>query len=255
MPCSFCGKEKVAAKGLCANCYYRQRNSGTLEYKRIGKSTAACSVDGCASPHVAKGFCEKHYRLTLRYQEPVSPFGYGERRKHPLYEVWRYQSRVKEGRVSEWDDFWKFVEDVGEKPSERHAARRYRVRESWGPTNFYWYEAASLGLEKNAQMREWTSRNKDKVKHYDLKKNFGISLEQYGEMHEAQCGQCAICSCQGTAFGGDNGKSTTLAVDHDHETGAIRQLLCSRCNQGLGYFKDSVDLLEKASAYLRKHSS
>jgi hypothetical protein len=55
--------------------------------------------------------------------------------------------------------------------------------------------------------------------------------------------KCAIC-------GGDFIFAKSVAIDHNHQTGTIRGALCNRCNVGLGYFKDDVELLQKAIDYL-----
>ena len=64
-------------------------------------------------------------------------------------------------------------------------------------------------------------------------------------MLAAQGGCCAIC---GTS---DTGKRKAFAVDHNHDTGKIRGLLCSNCNTGIGNLRDNVELLERAIDYLR----
>ena len=71
-------------------------------------------------------------------------------------------------------------------------------------------------------------------------------------MHERQRGLCGICQRPETVVAGRHGKTPLrLAVDHDHVTGVVRGLLCSSCNQGIGYFKHDPALLEAAIAYLR----
>ena len=250
MPCSFCGSEKVAAKGLCANCYYRLKRTGSLEYKRKGKLQEQCSVEGCEQLSVAKTFCQKHYMLSLKYGEPVSSFGYGDRKKHPLYETWRYQVRVKEGRVPEWSDFWVFVDAVGAHPSEQHRARRLDIRRPWGPDNFIWHLSVGSTDTRKEYQRIWRSKNNLKNKGYDLKRGYGISLAEYMEMYEAQKGCCALCGTHKEIYSSEHGRSETLVVDHCHAKGHIRGLLCADCNKGLGSFKDSVEVLEKAKAYL-----
>ncbi|MCX6821792.1 MAG: endonuclease VII domain-containing protein [Candidatus Aenigmarchaeota archaeon] len=82
-----------------------------------------------------------------------------------------------------------------------------------------------------------------------LKIQYNISLEQYEEMFERQNGVCAICGIS---------KTERLAIDHDHfccdKKGScgkcIRGLLCSKCNTGIAYFYDNIDLLLKAINYL-----
>jgi len=88
-----------------------------------------------------------------------------------------------------------------------------------------------------------------------LRRVYGITLEQYEDTLAAQNGACAICRRpEEAATGIDGGKGPRrLAVDHDHANGRLRGLLCTRCNQGLGYFKHELPLLEYAVAYLKMH--
>ena len=86
------------------------------------------------------------------------------------------------------------------------------------------------------------SRRKPEVRRAaQLKKLYGLTAERYATLLAAQGGGCAIC---GKA---PNGR--TLAVDHDHVTGAIRGLLCSGCNLGMGHLGEH---LGEAAAYIRK---
>lgn len=66
-----------------------------------------------------------------------------------------------------------------------------------------------------------------------------------------QDGRCAICGEPPDPNGVR--ASSRLHVDHDHTTGENRSLLCTRCNQGLGYFRDDPDLIEAAARYIRNH--
>ncbi len=81
---------------------------------------------------------------------------------------------------------------------------------------------------------------------YVLQKNYGITVERYEEMLAQQNGGCAVC---GATESGDP-RRPALHVDHCHETGAIRGLLCMPCNNGLGMFADSPSRLQAAAAYL-----
>lgn len=74
-------------------------------------------------------------------------------------------------------------------------------------------------------------------------KVYGLSMDQYDELLENQDGGCAICEVK---------PDGTLFVDHDHTTGAVRGLLCSNCNFGLGLFADDPDRLIAGVEYLRR---
>lgn len=77
-----------------------------------------------------------------------------------------------------------------------------------------------------------------------------LTVRQYGDMLEQQGGVCAICGKPETNVVGISGKASRLAIDHCHDTGKVRGLLCMRCNTGLGKFYDNKDMLRKAVAYL-----
>ncbi|MBB4235016.1 endonuclease VII domain-containing protein [Rhizobium esperanzae] len=78
-----------------------------------------------------------------------------------------------------------------------------------------------------------------------LRKNYGITIEDFDDMYDAQGGKCRICET--TKPKGRGG----FHVDHCHATGAIRGLLCTSCNMMLGLVEDSVDRLNSAIAYLQ----
>lgn len=75
---------------------------------------------------------------------------------------------------------------------------------------------------------------------------YGITLDEYDAMLDSQNGHCAICPATDP---GRKGRSF-LYVDHCHETGEVRGLLCGNCNDGLGRFRDDPALLRGAIAYL-----
>lgn len=134
----------------------------------------------------------------------------------------------------------------------------------------------------NTYMREWTQKNKDRLnterrdklqnnleyaakiraidrkRHKDnpdrtrnqnIKTIYGITLDDYHKMYENQSGKCAICNDEKPDYG-KNG----LVIDHCHNKGHIRELLCSKCNKGLGHFNDDVNRLTNAMEYLIKHT-
>lgn len=100
--------------------------------------------------------------------------------------------------------------------------------------------------------KDWYYNNPDKAKSQRLKK-YGIDLEGYNKLREKQQYMCAICSIHETEA--EQGRATTpataLHVDHCHDTGKIRGLLCLNCNNLLGKAKDNINILELAIQYLK----
>lgn len=91
---------------------------------------------------------------------------------------------------------------------------------------------------------------KEKQKQRSFKNNlkkYGITPETYQQLFTQQEGKCAICSSSEVSVAR---RSYNLFVDHDHETGKVRGLLCHHCNTGLGHFKDKTEALQKAIEYL-----
>jgi hypothetical protein len=74
-----------------------------------------------------------------------------------------------------------------------------------------------------------------------------MTVEEYDILLESQNFVCAIC-------GGVNPNNKRLCVDHNHETGQVRGLLCDCCNRGIGQLKDSIRLVSNALEYLIRTS-
>lgn len=141
---------------------------------------------------------------------------------------------VKRARGREW--YKKYSDRIKQERKARYAAKRGEIL---------------------AQMKEYRAKNPDKIRERNRKQRakhppqywvakerlrlYGITEIQYQDQHQIQQGGCALCGVQ----------SRSLAVDHDHATGAIRGLLCGSCNGGLGLFKDNQAVLLKAIEYLK----
>lgn len=119
-----------------------------------------------------------------------------------------------------------------------------------------------------AQSRDYRKRNlqviraKDRARHHKRKharrpqlgslKLYGITSDQYYSLLVKQCGVCAICKKPETSLS-RSGKLRRLSVDHNHETGKVRGLLCFRCNVGIGYLLDDVSIISSAITYLQSN--
>jgi len=99
-----------------------------------------------------------------------------------------------------------------------------------------------------AQTTAYRIANPEKVREQQLKRKFGITLEQYGIMLIQQEDRCAICRKHRSEF------KKNFAVDHNRETGKVRALLCGPCNTSLGGFKESIANLQNAIEYIIIHN-
>src|ERR1035437_9773262 len=88
---------------------------------------------------------------------------------------------------------------------------------------------------------QWNINNK---RNLHLKRKYNITQEQYNELFNKQNGKCAICGKHQSEL------KKALGIDHDHETGKNRGLLCDKCNLLLGHANDNVQVLTQAINYL-----
>jgi hypothetical protein len=86
--------------------------------------------------------------------------------------------------------------------------------------------------------------NPDRQRKYKLKHFYGITPDKYNEMYVEQEGACEICLK----------KFSKLHVDHCHDSGKVRGLLCHNCNVALGHLGDNLSILQNAISYLAKHA-
>ena len=242
-PCSFSGcKEKSYRGDLCAK-HYREK---------IKSTHPKCTVFGCQEPqkHLTLGLCQKHlFRFTRHGTvEQTRPSDWGSKEVHPLYKTYTWHKRKVNGMCDEWaNDFWSFVNTVGDKPNDC-TLRRHNNSQPIGPNNWFWKEKIS-SKDRSFYLREWRKANPEKAKNTDLKKMYGISLDRYLEMSEEQGHKCKICGEKEKTLD-KNGVPRKMPVDHCHKTNKIRGLLCTACNRALGLFKDDPKILRCAARYI-----
>jgi hypothetical protein len=110
-----------------------------------------------------------------------------------------------------------------------------------------WTNAYSKTAEGQQKRKEHYQQNKEKLQDRKLIRKFGITLEQYRARLDNQKNQCIICGRTPE----ENGKM--LAVDHNHTTKEIRDLLCNNCNVCIGFIEKNKLDTEKLKWYLTKH--
>lgn len=122
-----------------------------------------------------------------------------------------------------------YSKEYQKKASFESEQRNYEARQSYKKQ---YYQANKERVLKD------TRRNK-------LKRKYGITPEGYEIMFKKQKGVCAVCSKPQAG-------TSSLRVDHCHDTGLIRGLLCHKCNAGIGMLGDRSPNVVKAAAYLKK---
>jgi murein L,D-transpeptidase YcbB/YkuD len=135
------------------------------------------------------------------------------------------------------------------KRKQRYAEHRQREREQMAA--YYEKNRPAIIARSIRNNRQWTKENPKRAaelkRSYANVRRYGITPEQYDAMLLAQNGKCAICE--------EPPRSRMLAIDHDHATASVRELLCTNCNAMLGHARDRASVLNKAIAYLAKHKS
>jgi Recombination endonuclease VII len=164
------------------------------------------------------------------YKDPQSPAALASRRrvrKRQWQRVKNTPCLLEKKRLADRD----YAAEHAPEAAARHAA--------WGPQN-----RDKINNNSRRYAENHPERRDHSARSYHLRKNYGITVEQYDAMAEAQDGRCALCGVK---------PEGRLVVDHDHETNEVRALLCFSCNVAIGHLKDDPELCTKAATYLRAH--
>lgn len=155
-----------------------------------------------------------------------------------------------------WATFEDFSADVKDVPEHRYAMAPLDATRVIGPHNYRWasegHAKTGTSAGKIQYARDGRKANGDYFRDRRFRKEYGIDFARYQQMLLDQKGVCAICEQPETKM--QDGIVRQLSVDHNHETGAVRGLLCANCNMAIGYACDDMTVLQKAIGYLRKHS-
>ena len=176
-----------------------------------------CSIQGCKKEVLSLGICSMHYTRVRRYSTTDKPLSKSE--------LLLENGEAHCCTCKHTKPITEFCKDS--QTSHGFSRRCKKCNSRKGKDNY-----------KN---------NKHKHQDYARKKRFGLDRTDYETLISAQLNSCAICKTKFT--------KRAPAVDHDHVTGVVRGLLCSRCNLGLGIFKDDPQLLKKATTYLTENKN
>lgn len=101
--------------------------------------------------------------------------------------------------------------------------------------------------EYSEKLKAERKTNPERFKNKHLKYYYGITIEEYKKLHKQQNGKCPGC---GLKIGMKTNSKNIGMVDHSHKTGAVRGLLCVKCNFALGYVNDNIQVLDNLKEYL-----
>lgn len=202
------------------------------------KSWGPCSVEGCGTKTHATGLCQKHYHRQRAWgttaeppEKPVKPCAVEGCSKPVKSRGW---CGMHVRRWYKWGT-------TDERSPKRRTHRTCQRCERTLPLAAF-YNTSAHCAECYPHYRQ--ERNAQR-----LSRASGVTV-RVAELREGQQERCAICGTHES-----EAPKKRLHVDHDHETGRVRGLLCSRCNTGIGQFKDDPVRLQAAIVYLTSQAA
>lgn len=153
----------------------------------------------------------------------------------------------RRARNAEYQRRWRIKHPETYKAIQRRSEEKRRGKR----VGYYARLPEEIKIKKREYCKKWRQDNIEKdhalKKRNHLKKIYGITPEQYDAMLSAQNNVCAIC------LEPEKRAGKQLCVDHCHNTGIVRGLLCSRCNVCLGQLEENQVLLTALINYITKH--
>jgi hypothetical protein len=122
-------------------------------------------------------------------------------------------------------------------------------------SGFWKGQTICIDCSKDRQKNRWNSRTPKKRLEQHLKYKYSLTIAELNDALQKQKGGCAICEEMLPDLLVYNNRRRGYAIDHNHETGEFRGILCLKCNSMLGMACDNHILLEKASQYLKERGS
>ncbi len=174
-----------------------------------------CTVEGCGRPHKGRGYCNAHYARFIRGATIDKPINTRDSSPAPTCKEPGCEEPTKSRGLCA-AHYARLL---------RHGHTRYRDRKK--PAKPCSVDGCDNVLYAKGVCHIHYMRAKNARK-------FGITYERYVEMLATQGGGCAICRRAEFSIDGQSGKVRSLAIDHCHESGAVRGLLCSSCNRAIG---------------------
>jgi len=234
---------KASGLGFCNLHYVRFKKTGSTAGK--AREPKVCTVEGCGKKHTGLGFCDTHRSRFHKYGTPTPegvkfPSAHGEYLSDGITKT--CSTCFVEKPVAEFSK--QSVRPDGLNVTCKLCLKaRHDIR---------YKDPVKRQRIRDAGAR-WRKRNPDADAEKRLKRVFGITLAEYNELFEAQGGVCALCKKSESTKRMKKGEGRErLAVDHCHDTGRVRGLLCFKCNTAIGALGDTEEAAQNVVDYLKK---
>lgn len=236
--------DPVHCRHLCRSHYCKARRRGEIEmtYQKRMWNGGQCAIDGCSKQIKARGLCPYHYNLDRWDNSPRCTIPKCTRRVHSRgwcqlhYNRWRWygdptatpvwvdviEPSAPGHRFCRWCKKLKPYADFGRHPRSKHGC---------------------LAKCKECVALDWI-RNRERHLAKKAARNYGITEDDYSRLMASSCHVCGKTSHK---------SGRRLHIDHCHETGTIRGVLCHACNTILGAAEESSQRLHDLAAYLERH--
>lgn len=229
-------------RGVSRHKNGRWQSSITANYKQINLGTYPTAEDASSAYEFAANLLAA--AKTATECEIAADLIIQHRRKNVAWE-----RLLRDGRRTVWSDFKTFANDVGQMGSDESTIAAVNESMPVGPDNFKWLVRPQGEFDRStkegraAYARAYREANPERYRHAHITSNYGIDDVEFERMKMEQGGKCLIC---------EEIPEIRLAIDHDHDTKAVRSLLCKQCNYALGQFGDNLNLLRSAVRYMEK---
>lgn len=209
-----------------------------------------CAVNGCDRVSHCRGWCTLHYERWRTHGNPEKVLA---RRRLPRRDPAAFDAEGKTcstcNRYMPLDAYFKRAKAAD--------GLMYRCKDCCRDAYNKRYADDPNFRERRAKHhREHYDANAEKIRNRRRRNlsKYGMTMEQFEVLNLSQNGLCAICG-EPPYKDQEDPRKKRLSVDHNHETGLVRGLLCDSCNIGIGMFRDSPERLQSAIDYLKAYGA
>lgn len=206
---------------------YRGIDPEGFSIRDSGLADVACAFSDCGLRARRSGLCTKHHKAVMTGREPA-----------PEGVVVQLSAKCAFGPCQQRANSYKEGSFCQTHYVQKNRGVELMDSEQWGRYTRGEVDCAVGSCDRKAKTRELCSV------HYSMLATYGVTVTELVQLR-------GIAVCQNPACD----STYRLCIDHDHETGLVRTILCSNCNSALGHAKDDADRLRGLAEYIELHGS